>query len=547
MSGVVDVPSFLAAAELELEDLADCSADELKALFEELGVASVKLKLQVKKAMKTGVVPAATAVAVAPAAAAAAVTPHPTKQPEPAAPQTAGASELRLPAGADFWSFLTHNWAEDEEGRSNHDRVAKVFKSLQASGLKNWFDEEQMQGNIVKQMTDGINRSAVTVVFVTKLYVEKAGGDGPRGEGDNCFLEFDYASRTKKAANMVVVVMERCCLDTSSWLGAVGMHLGGRLYIDASSDEPAKFEQACEQIRVEIINVATGAAVVATTVSLEGRRLGKHEETVAEVPAVVIAKVAAVAPVVMAEASAVSDAVDDYVCIADNGVGIRSLASESGSRSHGPSFHEVVEVVEVTSNEGHRYLHLADGRGFVPLELGGEALFRKIEPGPEPEPQLEHEPEPVRYEVIVSNGVGIRAAPDESSPRSFGPEHGNIVEVSAVVDGTDDNNMRYLQLSDGRGYCPFTKDGALFFRRSDQAGNGGGSYRCVERAGVGIRSEPDESSSRSYGPEHNDVVEASAIVDGSNSMRYLQLADRRGFVPLRKPGSDRHAMFERVE
>ena len=78
MSGVVDVPSFLAAAELELEDLADCSADELKALFEELGVASVKLKLQVKKAMKTGVVPAATAVAVAPAAAAAAVTPHPT-------------------------------------------------------------------------------------------------------------------------------------------------------------------------------------------------------------------------------------------------------------------------------------------------------------------------------------------------------------------------------------------------------------------------------------------------------------------------------------
>ena len=115
---------------------------------------------------------------------------------------------------------------------------------------------------VLKRQSDQANdsrlfdASAVVVVFITKLYIKKAGGDGPNGEADNCFLEFGYASTRKTAAKMICVVMEPCCLDTSTWTGAVGMQLGQRIYIDCTSDEQAKFAEACEQIRREIIKVA---------------------------------------------------------------------------------------------------------------------------------------------------------------------------------------------------------------------------------------------------------------------------------------------------
>ena len=44
----------------------------------------------------------------------------------------------------------------------------------------------QMQGNINKQMTSGIDNSAVVVVFITSRYIAKVNGDGPNGEDDNC-------------------------------------------------------------------------------------------------------------------------------------------------------------------------------------------------------------------------------------------------------------------------------------------------------------------------------------------------------------------------
>jgi len=188
--------------------------------------------------------------------------PHPTKAKRDAAVAASEAlgAALGRPAGFDFWGFLTHNWAPDELGRSNHDRVAKVFQNLRAQGMKNWFDEEEMGGNVVSQMTSGIDRSSVVLVFITKLYLEKTAGAAARGENDNCFLEFDYASRKKDKQKMICVVMEPCCLDTSSWSGAVGMHLGGRIHIDCTSDDPAKFAQVCEEIRQEILKVATGTA-----------------------------------------------------------------------------------------------------------------------------------------------------------------------------------------------------------------------------------------------------------------------------------------------
>jgi len=44
--------------------------------------------------------------------------------------------------------FLTHDWANDELGRSNHDRVRRVYHRLKAMGVSAWFDEEEMRGDI---------------------------------------------------------------------------------------------------------------------------------------------------------------------------------------------------------------------------------------------------------------------------------------------------------------------------------------------------------------------------------------------------------------
>ena len=137
---------------------------------------------------------------------------------------------------AAFDVFLTHDWGTDEHGRNNHERVALVNAALKRAGLVTWFDEERMQGDIVSQMTDGIDRSSVVLVFVTRNYICKVAGEGPNGANDNCKAEFDYACNRKGVERMVAVVMEAGCADTREWRGAVGMRLGGHLYHDLSAD-----------------------------------------------------------------------------------------------------------------------------------------------------------------------------------------------------------------------------------------------------------------------------------------------------------------------
>jgi hypothetical protein len=89
-----------------------------------------------------------------------------------------------VPAAYDV--FLSHDWGTDVQGRNNHERVSKVNAALSAAGLVTWFDEERMRGDVVQQMTDGIDRSSVVLVFVTSNYIRKVAGEGPQGANDNC-------------------------------------------------------------------------------------------------------------------------------------------------------------------------------------------------------------------------------------------------------------------------------------------------------------------------------------------------------------------------
>ena len=69
--------------------------------------------------------------------------------------------------------FLSHNWGTDDLGRDNHDRVVEINEMLVDAGYETWCDSEQMIGNVVERMIEGIDNTQMILVFVTRRYMEK--------------------------------------------------------------------------------------------------------------------------------------------------------------------------------------------------------------------------------------------------------------------------------------------------------------------------------------------------------------------------------------
>ena len=162
------------------------------------------------------------------------------------------------PRNGMFDVFLTHDWGTDGEGRSNHARVSKLNEVLKSHGLVTWFDEERMRGDIFAQMADGVDQSAMVVVFVTKNYITKVAGQGYRLGNDNCKYEFDYACRRRGVERMFPVVMEPSVMDTTTWTGAVGGKLGGKLYTDYTKDTDECLAKCVRDLLAELAHVQGG-------------------------------------------------------------------------------------------------------------------------------------------------------------------------------------------------------------------------------------------------------------------------------------------------
>jgi len=142
---------------------------------------------------------------------------------------------------ASFDAFLSHDWGKDGK---NHERVRRVAAALTAEGLKPWFDEAEMRGDVNQRMAEGIEASRCMVVFLTRNYIDKANGKGPRGDDDNCKFEFDTGLLQQGVRRMLPVVMEPALRDTKAWRGQVGGKLGVKLYVDLSEEEEGKEEGA---------------------------------------------------------------------------------------------------------------------------------------------------------------------------------------------------------------------------------------------------------------------------------------------------------------
>lgn len=136
---------------------------------------------------------------------------------------------LRIPPRTHV--FLTHNWANDNSGRNNHDRVSYINNALKAKGLITWFDSDRLIGEIRQQMTDGIDNTLCMIVFITSCYESKVNGHEQR---DHCHYEFNYAVNILGPQKMIAVVMEKEMRKT--WTKALGGALNSKLYIDMSDD-----------------------------------------------------------------------------------------------------------------------------------------------------------------------------------------------------------------------------------------------------------------------------------------------------------------------
>jgi len=158
--------------------------------------------------------------------------------------------------------FLAHNWGEDEEGRDNHARVSIFNDSLKNRGLSTWFDAERLQGNIIDQMTLGIDGSMSVIVFVTEKYMNKVGGKGTKRANDNCKMEFEYAMRRKGVDNLFVVVMEKACKDQRTWEGTLGAVLGSHMYHTFVNDGDLDkcVTEVCEKVEGKRIKAANVCA-----------------------------------------------------------------------------------------------------------------------------------------------------------------------------------------------------------------------------------------------------------------------------------------------
>jgi len=147
-----------------------------------------------------------------------------------------------------FMVFFSHDWGKDTLGRDNHARVVRVCRALAKLGVEGWIDEKYMQGDIDAAMCKGIDESCLMVIFVTERYMGKVTGDH---DHDNCQKEFNYGKLKIGSKRTLCIVMDRSCLDTTTWPGQLGMYFGSRLYFDLTDDQDfdAKMEHLAARLR----------------------------------------------------------------------------------------------------------------------------------------------------------------------------------------------------------------------------------------------------------------------------------------------------------
>ena len=114
-----------------------------------------------------------------------------------------------------------------------------------------WIDGERLSGNILAQISKGVEGSCSFAACITPTYVDKVeAGSQDGADNDWCALKFSYALNFLKKSRMIPIITSSESVYIDNWIGPVRMVLCDILYVDASSED--KLKRAAEEIVARI-------------------------------------------------------------------------------------------------------------------------------------------------------------------------------------------------------------------------------------------------------------------------------------------------------
>lgn len=126
------------------------------------------------------------------------------------------------------------------------------MRELRKRGMRVWFDETDMSGNILDSMARGIETADVVLVFVTRNYARKAASEDAH---DNVRREFMFASA--RPEKLLMIRFDDIPLPLP---GAIGMVLSHELYVDlrfAAEPSDGQIDALVDAVRKKTGKAAT--------------------------------------------------------------------------------------------------------------------------------------------------------------------------------------------------------------------------------------------------------------------------------------------------
>jgi hypothetical protein len=132
--------------------------------------------------------------------------------------------------------------------------VGRVNEALRKRGLVTWFDSERLEDKIHETISKALYSTCCVLIFVTREYEKKVNS---ADDSDYCFYEFNVAATDRRLANMrIPIVMDESMLNPDSWEeGLLKAGLGGKVFIDVSSDDKDVFEERCNEVFVRVVKL----------------------------------------------------------------------------------------------------------------------------------------------------------------------------------------------------------------------------------------------------------------------------------------------------
>lgn len=105
--------------------------------------------------------------------------------------------------------MISYNWGKQ-------DLAKKIVEKLKNSGIKVWFDLDNMEGSLTDSMSEAVEGAIVVLPFLSQAYQNSK----------NCKLELEYAHNQNK---LILPIMTQDQWAPRKWLGFL---VNSKLYID---------------------------------------------------------------------------------------------------------------------------------------------------------------------------------------------------------------------------------------------------------------------------------------------------------------------------